>query len=121
MRLKYVVVCEKTESSWGAYVPDALGCVSVGDTHEEALKLIKEALTGHIELMLEDGDPVPRQTTSMDDVIRSHLELVTEDFSDYLKDLDEPAPTIAVRFEPIEIEVQTLEPSREAREPAQVG
>jgi len=32
MRLKYVVVFERTANSCGAYVPDVLGCVGVGDT-----------------------------------------------------------------------------------------
>ena len=121
MRLKYVVVFERTANNWGAYVPDVPGCVGVGDTWEETLETINEALTGHIELMLEDGDPVQEPTTSIDDVIRSHLELVSEDFGDLLQDLDEPSPTVAVRFEPVEIEVRVPETTHGVPEPAQVG
>ncbi|MCY4068453.1 MAG: type II toxin-antitoxin system HicB family antitoxin [Acidimicrobiaceae bacterium] len=121
MKLKYVVVCERTANSWGAYVPDVLGCISVSDTYEETLKYIKEALIGHIELMLQDGDPLPEPTASIDDAIRSHLELLSEDFGEILQDFDETSLAVAVRFEPVEIEVRTPESSRETREPAQVG
>ena len=121
MRLKYVVVFERTANSWGAYVPDVPGCVGVGDTWEETLETINEALTGHIELMLEDGDPVQEPTTSIDDVIRSHLELVSEDFGDLLQELDEPSPTVAVRFEPVEIEVHAPEPASGVRQPVRAS
>ena len=106
MQLTYAVVFERAPSNWAAYVPDVPGCVGVGDTWEETRQLIEEALAGHIELMLEDGDPVPEPTISIDDVIRSHLEFVSEDLGDLLPDLDEPSPTVAVRFEPVEIEIR---------------
>ncbi len=121
MRLKYVVVFERTANNWGAYVPDVPGCVGVGDTWKETLETIEEALAGHVELMLEDGDPVPEPTISIDDVIRSHLEFVSEDFGDLLQDLDEPSPTVAVRFEPVEIHVRVPETVRGIPKPAQVG
>ena len=121
MRLKYVVVFERTANNWGAYVPDVPGCVGVGDAWEETLQLIEEALAGHIKLMLEDGDPVPEPTTSIDDVIRSHLEFVSEDFGDLLQDLDEPSPTVAVRFEPVEIEIRVPEAVRRILEPARAS
>jgi predicted RNase H-like HicB family nuclease len=57
--MQYLVVTERGESSWGAYVPDLPGCVAVGDTEEEVLTLIGEAIDAHIELLLEAGDPVP--------------------------------------------------------------
>ena len=121
MKLKYVAVFEKTSTNWGAYVPDVPGCVGVGGTWEETLETINEALTGHIELMLEDGDPVQEPATSIDDVIRSHLEFVSVDFGDLVSDIDEPSPTVAVRFEPIEIEAQVLEPASGVREPARAS
>lgn len=42
---QYTVILEKGASSYGAYVPDLLGCVAVGETKEEAIALIQEAIT----------------------------------------------------------------------------
>jgi predicted RNase H-like HicB family nuclease len=57
--MKYVVVIEKGESSYGAHVPDLPGCIAVGDTKEEVLELIKEAIEFHIDGLKADGEPVP--------------------------------------------------------------
>ena len=57
--MKYLVVVEKGEASWGAHVPDLPGCVAVGDTRQEAVKLIEEAIELHIESLREHGEPVP--------------------------------------------------------------
>jgi predicted RNase H-like HicB family nuclease len=61
--LRYLVVVEKGPKNYGAYVPDVPGCVAVGKTIEATLKLMKEALTGHLELLQEDGDPFPLPVT----------------------------------------------------------
>lgn len=60
---EYVVLFEKGETGWGAYVPDLPGCVAVAKTREETEKLIREAIVLHLELMREDGDPIPAPTT----------------------------------------------------------
>lgn len=59
---EYVVVMEKGETSWGAYVPDLPGCFAVGETYEDAEKLIREAIPFHIRGLVMDGDPVPEPT-----------------------------------------------------------
>ena len=43
---------EEKEGGYSVWVPDLPGCASQGETLEEALKMIKEA----IELYLEDAD-----------------------------------------------------------------
>ncbi|MCB0227932.1 MAG: type II toxin-antitoxin system HicB family antitoxin, partial [Anaerolineae bacterium] len=45
--MKYMVVIEEGEDSYGAYVPDLPGCVAVGDTRDEVLTLIQEAIVLH--------------------------------------------------------------------------
>ena len=45
---RYMVVVERGETSWGAHVPDLPGCVAVGETREEVLRLIREAIEFHI-------------------------------------------------------------------------
>jgi len=57
--MEYVVILEQGESSIGAYVPDLPGCVAVGETREEAMDLIREAIELHIESLRENGEPVP--------------------------------------------------------------
>lgn len=42
--------------------PDLPGCVTCGDTDEEAMKNAKEAMGGHIYCMEEDGDTIPTAT-----------------------------------------------------------
>ena len=54
-----MVVIERGETSWGAHVPDLPGCVAVGETREEVLQLIREAIELHIDGLKEDGLPVP--------------------------------------------------------------
>ncbi len=57
--MKYMVVIEKGEAGYGAHVPDLPGCIAAGETRDEALELIKEAIEFHIEGLLEVGEPVP--------------------------------------------------------------
>jgi predicted RNA binding protein YcfA (HicA-like mRNA interferase family)/predicted RNase H-like HicB family nuclease len=57
--MRYMVVVERGETSWGAHVPDLPGCVAVGETREEVLQLIREAIEFHIDGLKEDGLPVP--------------------------------------------------------------
>jgi predicted RNase H-like HicB family nuclease len=49
----------KGDTSYGSYVPDVPGCIAVGDTPEETLKLLQEALQEHLELLQRDGDIIP--------------------------------------------------------------
>ncbi|MBX7252179.1 MAG: type II toxin-antitoxin system HicB family antitoxin [Candidatus Promineofilum sp.] len=57
--MEYMVVIERGEDGYGAYVPDLPGCVAVADTKDEVLTLIQEAIVLHLELMQEDGLPIP--------------------------------------------------------------
>jgi predicted RNase H-like HicB family nuclease len=61
--MRYAVVIEKGETSYGAYVPDLPGCVAVGETLQEVERLIREAIQFHIEGLREDGQPVPDPTS----------------------------------------------------------
>jgi predicted RNase H-like HicB family nuclease len=61
--MKYGVVIERGETSYGAYVPDLPGCVAVGETLEEVEQLIREAVQFHIEGLQEEGLPVPEPSS----------------------------------------------------------
>ncbi|MDT4897698.1 MAG: hypothetical protein QOH25_2775 [Acidobacteriota bacterium] len=64
--MRYAVIIEEGENSFGAYVPDLPGCVAVGETREEVLKLIEEAIEFHIEGLQEDGQPIPEPSSSIE-------------------------------------------------------
>lgn len=57
----YIALVHKDEgTSFGVSFPDVPGCISAGDTLQEALANAAEALTGHLALMQEDGEPLPK-------------------------------------------------------------
>ena len=62
--MRYLVILEQGPSSFGAYVPDLPGCVAVGDTREEVLTLIQEAIEFHLEGLKEEGLSIPRPASS---------------------------------------------------------
>jgi predicted RNase H-like HicB family nuclease len=64
--MRYVVIVEEGESSFGAHVPELPGCVAVADTKEEVLELIQEAVEFHIEGLRDDGQPVPPPSSSIE-------------------------------------------------------
>ena len=57
--MKYAIVIEKSETGFGAYVPDLPGCVAVGETVEDINRLIREAIEFHIDGLREDGLSTP--------------------------------------------------------------
>ena len=61
--MKYLVIVEKGETGYGAYVPDLPGCVAAADTRQEVVELIREAIEFHIETMGADGESVPKPTS----------------------------------------------------------
>lgn len=61
--MRYMVVIERGETTWGAHVPDLPGCVTVGETREEVLELIREAIALHIEGLRTEGLPVPKPSS----------------------------------------------------------
>ena len=64
--MKYAVIVEEGETSFGAHVPDLPGCVAVAETREQVLELIQEAIEFHIEGLREDGQPTPQPSSSIE-------------------------------------------------------
>jgi len=60
--VKYLIVIEKANGNYSAYLPDIPGCVATGKTKEEVRQSILEALFMHLEGLTEDGLPVPEPT-----------------------------------------------------------
>lgn len=62
MKRYYKVVFEpQEEGGFTAIVPSLPGCVSQGDTFDETLANIKEAIELYIESLEADGLPVPEE------------------------------------------------------------
>jgi predicted RNase H-like HicB family nuclease len=64
--VKYLIVIEKGDQSYGAYAPDLPGCIAVGETPEETERLMREAIALHLRGLREDGLPIPAPATTAD-------------------------------------------------------
>lgn len=64
--MKYLVIFEKGENSYGAYVPDLPGCVAVGESLGEVKNSIRGAVKMHLEKMRQDGDEIPEPSSESD-------------------------------------------------------
>ena len=67
--MEYLVVVEKGSAGYGAHVPDLPGCIAVGESRREVLKLIREAIELHIEALRASGQTVP-EPNSKSEVVR---------------------------------------------------
>ncbi|MEW6002996.1 MAG: type II toxin-antitoxin system HicB family antitoxin [Nitrospirota bacterium] len=61
---KFSVVIEKDSEGYFAFCPELQGCYTQGDTYEEVLENIKDAIRLHIEDRIESGEEIP-QTESV--------------------------------------------------------
>jgi predicted RNase H-like HicB family nuclease len=66
--MKYTVLIEKTGNGYSAHVPHLPGCIAAGDTYEETLELMREAIEFHIEGMRLHGETVPRPATRSEEI-----------------------------------------------------
>lgn len=58
--MKYPLAIHKDpDSDYGVTVPDLPGCLSAGETLEEAADMSREAIQTHVEGLLLDGEPIP--------------------------------------------------------------
>ena len=64
--MRYAVIVEEGETSFGAYVPDLPGCVAVAETRDEVLRLIEEAIEFHVDGLRQDGQPIPEPSSSIE-------------------------------------------------------
>jgi predicted RNase H-like HicB family nuclease len=63
--MRHVLIYTDENGEWCASCPSLPGCHSQGETREEALENIKEAIQLYIEVLEEDGLPVPPDTYEM--------------------------------------------------------
>ncbi|MDP9348920.1 MAG: type II toxin-antitoxin system HicB family antitoxin [Gemmatimonadota bacterium] len=70
--MRYAVVIEKSETGYGAYVPDLPGCVAVAESEAEVRELIREAIEFHLDGLREDGETIPSPTAHVEYVDVPH-------------------------------------------------
>ena len=98
MKLEYAVIYERTPNNYSAYSPDLPGCMSTGKTWEEIQKNIREAITDHIESLMEYGDFDPQPQRSTEDAMSFHCKALTE--------CDDPVPQPETTVGITEVEVE---------------
>ncbi len=65
--LKYTVIFEPAEEGgYVASVPALAGCATQGETFEEAVAMIQDAISGYLAVLKEEGQEIP---TEKDDVV----------------------------------------------------
>lgn len=58
--LRYTVIFEPAdEGGYVVSVPALLGCHTQGETFEEAVEMVKDAISGYIASLKKHGEPVP--------------------------------------------------------------
>lgn len=65
--LKYTVIFEPAEE--GGYVvsvPALPGCITEGDTFEEAVEMVKDAMKGYLSVLKKEGLEIPKEK---DDIV----------------------------------------------------
>jgi predicted RNase H-like HicB family nuclease len=69
--MRQVIVYTDENGEWCASCPSLPGCHSQGETREEAIANIRDAIEAYIEALERDGLPVPAET--------EHREIITLD------------------------------------------
>jgi predicted RNase H-like HicB family nuclease len=109
--MDYIAIIHKEPNSdFGVSFPDFPGCITAGRTLDEARDMAAEALTGHIEVMRETGEPLPDAST-LDEVMNN------PDFQDgvaFLVSIEEPGKTVRLNITLTEQELQEID--KHARE-----
>ena len=105
MKLTYPVVVEQTPNNYAAYAPEVPGCISTGKTWNEMLEMIQEALTLHIEFLLELGEPVPESGMSISEAINFHNKALAKAGGQAPATDSGVSPAILTRVHLVEVEV----------------
>ena len=66
MKLVYPVCFYEEEEGYSVVFPDLPGCVTQGDTLEQAMEMAEEAALGWLLITLEDGEDLPTPTNIKD-------------------------------------------------------
>lgn len=101
---EYIALIHKdADSDFGVSFPDFPGCITAGSTLDEARAMAEEALTFHVEGMLEDGEGIP-EPSSLTDIMAD------------TQNRDGVAVLVALKAEPKTVRVNITLPDDTLRE-----
>lgn len=61
-----ILLRKEPEGAYTAMVPSLPGCITWGETVEQALEMIKEAIIGYIAVLQEEGETVPDDNETLE-------------------------------------------------------
>lgn len=61
-----IILTEEPEGGYTVNVPALQGCITFGDTIQEAIAMAKEAVEGYILLLKDLGEPIPDDSRSFE-------------------------------------------------------
>jgi predicted RNase H-like HicB family nuclease len=90
------IIHTDNEPGYSVCFPDFPGCITAGDTLQETYSMAREALQFHIEGMLEDGEPLPKKTYTLDDTKKHPF--ARDAHTLFMLDVDVPTRPIRVNI-----------------------
>ncbi len=61
-----ILLAEEPEGGFTVTVPALPGCITFGENLEHAMAMAKEAIEGYIELLKEQGEPIPDDSRTLE-------------------------------------------------------
>jgi antitoxin HicB len=61
-----IVLRKEAEGTYTAIVPALPGCITWGENIERTLEMAKEAIKGYIEVLQQEGEPVPADNETLE-------------------------------------------------------
>jgi antitoxin HicB len=61
-----IVLRKEPEGAYTAFVPALPGCITWGENVDHALEMAKDAITGYIAVLEEEGEPVPDDNETLE-------------------------------------------------------
>jgi antitoxin HicB len=61
-----IVLRKEPEGTYTAIVPVLPGCITWGENIEHAMEMAKEAIIGYIEVLQEQGEPIPDDNETLE-------------------------------------------------------
>ena len=68
MRSYIALIHKENDSDFGVFFPDFPGCITAGETLDEAYRMAAEALALHLQGMAEDGEAIP-EPSRLEDIM----------------------------------------------------
>ena len=68
--MEFLVIIEEGEHNFSAYSPDVPGCIATGDTLEETIATMQEAIAFHLEGLARHNMPLPQPSRKRAEFVR---------------------------------------------------